>query len=186
MTARRFLWLPVLALGLGLAACATATTEPNAPTMGETAGGTAAVTSPTADLAGAPTLAPNPAAAQTAAEAFVAGGPRYVAAKAVDEAVKSGQYPILFVDARTPNDYEFGHIPGAVNVPYFEADQHAASMPKDKWLVAYCECPHAEADQVADAFEKSGLTMVRVIDEGLQGWKLIGGETVAGTAAPVP
>jgi cytochrome c oxidase cbb3-type subunit 3/ubiquinol-cytochrome c reductase cytochrome c subunit len=87
---------------------------------------------------------------------------------------------ILFVDARTGLDYEFGHIPGAVNVPYHSAEEHLSDLPKDRWIVTYCECPHAEAVQVADTLTKNGFEYVRVIDEGLQGWRDQGGELVKG------
>lgn len=132
---------------------------------------------------GADAAAAKPGVASTAQEAFMAGGPRFVSAAAVADGFDSG-VPIVFVDARPPMDYEFGHIPNAVNVPYFEPEKHYDSLPKDAWLVAYCECPHAEAEQVADALEKNGFTQVRVIDEGLQGWRDLGREIVGGTAEP--
>lgn len=176
---RLVLMLPILAISaLALAGCASVASPPTAevPAAGETA-----VAAPTAaDVASSAPADASLPAAQTAAEAFVPGGPRFVAAKAVAEAQAAGT-EILFVDARPTTDYEFGHIPGAVNVPYFEPEKHMDALPRDKWLVAYCECPHAEAEQVADALEKNGFTMVRVIDEGLQGWKDLGGEVVGGS-----
>jgi rhodanese-related sulfurtransferase len=164
-----------------LAGCGQGTTTqpPIAPavTQPEVAAPTTGAVATPAIAAGSPVAQ---AAAQTAAEAFVDGGPRFVAAKAVAEAADKGT-DILFVDARPATDYEFGHIPGAVNVPYFEPEKHLDKLPKDKWIVTYCECPHAEAGQVADALEKNGYTKVRVIDEGLQGWKDLGRSVVGGT-----
>lgn len=87
---------------------------------------------------------------------------------------------ILFVDARPDLDYESGHIPEAASVPYFDVESHLDALPRDRWIVTYCECPHAEAEQVADALMDNGFTLVKVIDEGLQGWRDVGGEVVGG------
>jgi rhodanese-related sulfurtransferase len=94
------------------------------------------------------------------------------------EAMRAG-VPIEFVDARTKLDYDNGHIPGAVNVPYFDPQPYMASLPKDKLIVCYCQCPHAEAVQVADALQANGFPWVKAIDEGLDGWTAAGGEVVA-------
>jgi rhodanese-related sulfurtransferase len=174
---RALLTCALLTTALTLAACGQAdTTQP-----GVAPAATAVVANPVTTGAAATLPAGgDTTAAQTAARSFVAGGPRFVAAKAVAEAVDAGT-DILFVDARPAADFESGHIPGAVNVPYFEPEKHLDQLPKDKWIVAYCECPHAEAEQVADALERNGYTQVRVIDEGLQGWKELGREVVGGT-----
>ena len=42
---------------------------------------------------------------------------------AVEEALNNE--PILFIDTRSPSEYEQGHIPGAVNVPLLEDDERA-------------------------------------------------------------
>jgi rhodanese-related sulfurtransferase len=122
-------------------------------------------------------------AAGLSAEALEALSPDsdlLVPVKYVMEARDAG-VDIVFVDARPELDYEFGHIPGAINVPYFAADEHLSELPRDRLIVAYCECPHAEAVQVADALVADGFPQVKVIDEGLFGWTELGGETVAGS-----
>ena len=88
---------------------------------------------------------------------------------------------IVFVDARPELDYEFGHIPGARSVPYFEAEEHVDNLPRDQWIVTYCECPHAEAQQVADVLIENGFEYVKVMGDGLPGWREAGGPEVAGT-----
>ena len=90
----------------------------------------------------------------------------------VDEVKKQfdAKTNFLLVDARPPTDFAAGHLPGAVNVPYFEVDKHLDKVPKDKWVVASCGCPHAEAEQAARALLAKGYTKVKVIDEGFFGW----------------
>ena len=77
---------------------------------------------------------------------------------------------VLVVDARAPSDFAAGHIPGAVNIPYYEMAQRYKEVPKDKWVITYCACPHAEAEQAARELLKQGYTQVKAIDEGYFGW----------------
>lgn len=90
----------------------------------------------------------------------------------VDEVKKQfdAKANFLLVDARPPTDFAAGHLPGAINVPYFEVDKHLTQVPKDRWVVTYCGCPHAEAEQAARALLSKGYTKVKVIDEGFFGW----------------
>lgn len=44
----------------------------------------------------------------------------------------------LIIDARTPEEYEFGHIDGAVNIPVDEIRKHLSEIPKDKKIIVYC------------------------------------------------
>ena len=77
---------------------------------------------------------------------------------------------LLIIDARAPTDFAAGHIPGAINIPYYEMGQRYKEVPKDKWVITYCACPHAEAEQAARELLKQGYTQVKAIDEGYFGW----------------
>jgi rhodanese-related sulfurtransferase len=170
-----------------LAACGS-TAAPGSQAPVEPAAATAM---PEAAGAGQPTdasaallqnqAAPAASTPMAVADAFADGGPRMVPAATVAQAVQAG-VDIVFVDARPALDYEAGHVPGAINVPYSEPEQHLEKLPKDKWIVAYCECPNAEASQVANALENNGFQKVRVIEDGLGAWQALGNELVAGTA----
>jgi rhodanese-related sulfurtransferase len=47
---------------------------------------------------------------------------------------------IVVVDARTPDSYARGHVPGAVNLPYRKIDASTTSfITKDKVVVTYCD-----------------------------------------------
>lgn len=45
---------------------------------------------------------------------------------------------VMLVDTRTPEEYSFGTIPGAVNIPLDEMRQHLAEIPTDKPVVLFC------------------------------------------------
>lgn len=76
-----------------------------------------------------------------------------------------------FLDARPPSDFVAGHIAGANDVPFYEASQYLFALPKDKWLVSYCACPHAESGQLADTLLANGFTKVTILDEGFFVWR---------------
>ena len=44
----------------------------------------------------------------------------------------------LLVDVRTPQEFNSGHIEGAVNIPLQELSQRASEIPKDEPVVLYC------------------------------------------------
>lgn len=91
---------------------------------------------------------------------------------AVDEIKKAydAKQDFVIVDARPQTDFAAGHIKGAINAPYFEVEKYLSKLPKDKWIITYCACPHAEAEQAARTLLKNGYTKVKVIDEGFFGW----------------
>lgn len=55
-----------------------------------------------------------------------------------DELEKSDKSEIMIIDARTPGEYELGHIEGAVNIPLDEMRERLSEIPPDKKIVAYC------------------------------------------------
>jgi rhodanese-related sulfurtransferase len=150
-------WLAVFVLASSMAAC-----NSDAPSDGAD------------NSAAGPTAAPT-------LDATLFGEDQLVPAAEIKAAVDSGA-DILFVDARAPLNYEAEHIAGAVNAPYYDAAQYVNELPKDRWIVTYCECPTAEATQLADELTAAGFSHVRVIEEGLQGWRDQGGALEAGAA----
>ncbi|BDG03115.1 ArsR/SmtB family transcription factor [Anaeromyxobacter oryzae] len=63
----------------------------------------------------------------------------------VDEAalrqkVRKGNVTVL--DVRPPEEYEAGHIPGALSVPLPELAKRLSDLPKRREVVAYCRGPY--------------------------------------------
>ena len=59
------------------------------------------------------------------------------------EEVKSwmtGKRPVILIDSRLPDEYQAGHIPGAINIPAERIKDEAARLPKDKTtpIIFYC------------------------------------------------
>lgn len=96
----------------------------------------------------------------------------YVAAEQVDRQLRDGSRMVL-LDARATSDWMNAHIPGAYPAPFYDplSPDLLAALPRDGTpLVAYCACPHAASDQVAEKLESAGFKNVFVIEEGVLIW----------------
>ena len=45
---------------------------------------------------------------------------------------------VMLIDTRTPEEYSFGTIPGAINIPLDEIREHLSDIPTDKLVVLFC------------------------------------------------
>lgn len=78
---------------------------------------------------------------------------------------------MVIIDARPPSDYARMHVAGAISVPFYEVEAYAKQLPKDRYIVSYCGCPHAESGKVRDALRALGYPRTAVMDEGLLAWR---------------
>ena len=81
---------------------------------------------------------------------------------------------VTVLDVRPPEEYAAGHVPGAVNVPLAELEQHLEQLNPAEEIVAYCRGPHCllAFDAVSRLREK-GLK-ARRLEEGFPQWVLAG------------
>lgn len=98
---------------------------------------------------------------------------KFVSADSVKAAMDSGASFVL-ADARLASDYSGGHITGAISVPFYRVADFVSKLPKDKFVVTYCACPHAESGAAADALRVRGFKRVAVLDEGFKVWRARG------------
>jgi cytochrome c oxidase cbb3-type subunit III len=105
---------------------------------------------------------------------------RYVPADELHAALQA-KSKIILLDARPTSDWIKSHIPGALPVPFYDAEKMIASLPKDgTWIVAYCGCPHAASGKVMDALRAAGFPNTAVLDEGIFVWMKRGYPTTTG------
>lgn len=80
----------------------------------------------------------------------------------------------VFVDARMPDEFIAGHIPGAFNLPYDDLESHLDVLnylPDDSPVITYCdgsEC--ALSLELADELTAMGFGQVRVFFGGWEQW----------------
>ena len=86
---------------------------------------------------------------------------------------------VLFVDARTRDNYDDGHLPGAVSLPVRQfdelidtfIDQHAIEQP----IVIYCSGRTCEdSHNLAQLLMDFGYVDVKVFIDGFPGWQAEG------------
>ena len=77
----------------------------------------------------------------------------------------------VLLDTRSRPDYLFDHITGAMSMPFFEVEERFAELPKDKWIIAYCSCPRAEAENAVRVLQTQGFDKVAVMYEGYFEWR---------------
>jgi len=56
----------------------------------------------------------------------------------VEEFLSLDRENIFILDVRTKDEYDLGHIEGAVNIPVDEIRQNLGKIPKDKKIIVYC------------------------------------------------
>lgn len=81
---------------------------------------------------------------------------------------------LLIVDARDPAQYHKEHIPGAINIDWRQAVARRDELPKDRMVVLYCNSGSLSA-QAVFALRLLGYDNVKVLQDGLEGWKKKGG-----------
>jgi len=85
---------------------------------------------------------------------------------------------VTLLDARLPQEYNSGHLPGAINMPFEDWDarqQLADELPKDKWLIAYCGGPACDlAELLAWELIRQGFNQVALFPQGAEGWQKAG------------
>ncbi|MCW9089527.1 MAG: metalloregulator ArsR/SmtB family transcription factor [Gammaproteobacteria bacterium] len=81
---------------------------------------------------------------------------------------------ITVLDVRPPEEYAAGHLPGAVNIPLAELEEHLDELDPQHEVIAYCRGPHCilAFDAVARLRER-GLK-ARRLQDGYPEWKMSG------------
>lgn len=81
---------------------------------------------------------------------------------------------VIVLDARPANEYDAGHIAGAISVPIDELQDRLRSLPRDREYVAYCRGPYCiYADRAVELLRKSRRRARRLL-EGFPEWRAAG------------
>jgi rhodanese-related sulfurtransferase len=81
---------------------------------------------------------------------------------------------VFIVDARDAAQYAKDHIPGAVNIEWRQAVARRNEIPNDRMVVMYCNSGSLSA-QAVFALRLLGYDNVKVLQDGIEGWKKKGG-----------
>lgn len=78
---------------------------------------------------------------------------------------------ITLIDVRSREEYDAGHIAGAVSMPFSEMDLYINDLSKDGQIVAYCRGPYCLLSKEAvELLQAKGYNAMR-LEAGLHEWK---------------
>jgi rhodanese-related sulfurtransferase/DNA-binding transcriptional ArsR family regulator len=79
---------------------------------------------------------------------------------------------VVLIDVRPREEFDAGHIDGALSIPLEELEQRLADLPEDRDIVAYCRGPFcAYAREAVSLLHATGHAAQR-LDEGWPEWQL--------------
>jgi rhodanese-related sulfurtransferase len=81
---------------------------------------------------------------------------------------------VFIVDARDAAQYAADHIPGSLNIEWRQAVARRGELPKDRMVVMYCNSGSLSA-QAVFALRLLGHDNVKVLQDGIEGWRKKGG-----------
>ncbi|MBN1837672.1 MAG: rhodanese-like domain-containing protein, partial [Spirochaetales bacterium] len=85
------------------------------------------------------------------------------------ERARGGEVSVI--DVRPREEFEAGHIAGAVSIPLFALERHLSDLPVDREVVAYCRGPYCVlAAEAVELLRRRGYRAVR-LREGYPEWR---------------
>ena len=81
---------------------------------------------------------------------------------------------VTVVDVRPKEEYEAGHLRGAINVPLAEMEQRLSDLPREREVVAYCRGPFCVLSFEAVARLRERGYTARRLATGFPEWKVAG------------
>jgi len=92
--------------------------------------------------------------------------------------VRSGA--VTVIDVRPRDEFEAGHIPGALSLPVPELRKRIREIPKSREVIAYCRGPYCVYSLEAVTFLRKHGYRARRAEQGLPQWRAEGLEVVVG------
>jgi rhodanese-related sulfurtransferase len=92
--------------------------------------------------------------------------------QALMEQARRGE--VVVIDVRPSDEYAVAHLPFARSMPLAEVEQHLASLPRDKEIVAYCRGPFCLLSDEAVALLQARGYRARKVSDGVSEWQAAG------------
>ena len=94
-----------------------------------------------------------------------------------------GKEAVTVLDVRPVEEYNAGHIPGAISIPLKDLQMRLLDLPRNQEIVAYCRGPYCVLSiQAVEILRSRGFQAVR-LEEGIQDLKALGFTIAAGKEA---
>lgn len=76
---------------------------------------------------------------------------------------------LIILDVRTLQEYEEGHIDGAINIPVQELEKRLNELSKDEEILIYCRTGN-RSSQAVRILESNGYNKIFHMNEGITKW----------------
>jgi rhodanese-related sulfurtransferase/DNA-binding HxlR family transcriptional regulator len=86
--------------------------------------------------------------------------------------LRAGAAAVL--DVRPEDEFQQGHLPGALNIPLAQLERRLAELPPDREIVAYCRGPWCVLSFEAVAALRQRGFQARRLEDGFPEWKVAG------------
>ena len=92
------------------------------------------------------------------------------------QAMRAGKEDIVLLDVREPQEWNLGHVPGAVHIPRGQLETRVEQVvPRDRKVVIYCAAGNRSA-LAADTLQQMGYANVSSLAGGWRDWVGSGGD----------
>jgi ArsR family transcriptional regulator len=91
---------------------------------------------------------------------------------------------VIVLDVRPLDEFELGHVPGAINIPLRELEARLAELDPAQQIVAYCRSHYCVLSYEAVAALRRRGFKARRLEEGLPEWRAAGLPTATGRDMP--
>lgn len=81
---------------------------------------------------------------------------------------------VTVLDVRPTEEFELGHVPGAINIPTAELKRRLKELPRGKEIIAYCRGPYCVFAFEAVAALRAAGYKARRLEDGLPQWRAAG------------
>jgi rhodanese-related sulfurtransferase/DNA-binding transcriptional ArsR family regulator len=81
---------------------------------------------------------------------------------------------VVLLDVRPEDEYDLGHLPGALNIPLRQLERRLSELPRKRQIVAYCRGPYCVLSFEAVAQLRTRGFNVRRLEQGFPEWKAAG------------
>ena len=86
--------------------------------------------------------------------------------------VRDGSVTVL--DVRPAEEFQAGHLPGALSIPLKELERRLSELPRDREIVAYCRGPYCVlAVEAVEILKARGFAAFR-LEDGVPDWQARG------------
>ncbi|TCS93968.1 sulfurtransferase TusA family protein [Hazenella coriacea] len=76
----------------------------------------------------------------------------------------------VILDVREPAEYAFGHIPGAISIPYGELEKRMGELNPDEDIYVVCRTGN-RSDLASQLLSEKGFKTVKNVTSGMEDWK---------------